>query len=511
MENTSCGATPMLLEIPARLESRVSSPQIQRRGAWQTIFSFPAVLAALLTVVTVFTVRGRFSDPDVWWHLRTGEIIWSTHSIPAVDLFSFTANGHSWIAQEWLSQLTIYGAYKLGGHSGLMLWLCIAASLVVIAGYVLCWLYSGNGKIAFLGALGIWFFATIGFSIRPQLIGHLLLISELLILYMGRSRDSRWFFALPPLFALWINCHSSFVFGLMVLAVVLFCSFLGFRAGLLVSTRWEKRKRITLAASCAVSLAALLVNPIGPKLIWYPIDVMFKQGSEFGIIAEWQPTPFDDVRAWALLGVAGLVLFLPLFRRVELRLEELLLIALGFGLAVQHERMLFLFGIFAAPVFCRLLADAWDRYEPGHEHVLPNAFLIALATVAVTLGFPSSRNLAKQVNKANPVKAVEFIEHSGLSGRMLNGYVYGGYLLWAAPGRKVFIDGRADVYDPAGVLADYTRFTSLNGDPKSILDKYRIDFLLLAQDEPITRVLLLIPGWKKIYSDEQSVVFTRHR
>ena len=507
----------MLLETPAGLESREASPQVRRRRAWRTIFSFPVVLAALLTVVTVFTVGGRFSDPDMWWHLKMGEIIWNTHSIPSVDVFSFTANGHPWFAQEWLSQLTIYGAYKLGGNSGLMLWLCIAASLVVIAGYALCWLYSGNGKIAFLGALGIWFFATIGFSIRPQLMGYLLLISELLILYVGRSRDSRWFFVLPPLFALWINCHSSFIFGLIVFAVVLFCSFLDFRAGLLISMRWEKRNRIALAASFAFSLAALFVNPIGPKLIWYPLDVTFKQ--RLNIITEWQPIPFDDVRAWALLGIAGLVLLLPLLRRVELRLEELLLAALGFVLAVQHERMLFLFGILAAPALCRLLADTWDRYEPGRDHILPNAFLIALATAAVTLGFPSSRSLTEQVNKANPVKAVEFIERSGLSGRMLNEYLYGGYLIWAAPERKVFIDGRAprlygrgeDVYDPAGVLADYTRFTSLNGDPKSILDKYRIDFLLLARDEPITRLLPLISGWRKIYSDEQSAVFARQR
>ena len=46
----------------------------------------------------------------------------------------------------------------------MMVWFCVLASLVVIAGYALCWLYSGSGKIAFLGALGIWFFATIGFS-----------------------------------------------------------------------------------------------------------------------------------------------------------------------------------------------------------------------------------------------------------------------------------------------------------------------------------------------------------
>jgi hypothetical protein len=170
--------------------------------------------------------------------------------------------------------------------------------------------------------------------------------------------------------------------------------------------------------------------------------------------------------------------------------------------------MLFVFGVLTAPILCRLLADTWDRYEPGRELIVPNAFLIALAAVAVTFGFPSPRNLAQQVSKSNPVKAVAFIKHSGISGRMLNEYLYGGYLIWAAPERRVFVDGRADVYEPAGVLRDYAAFMSLNADPKSILDKYRIRLCLLAHDNPISRVLTLI-GWKKVYSDKQSIVFAR--
>jgi hypothetical protein len=51
------------------------------------VFSFPVALAFLLLPLTVFTIRSRFNDPDMWWHLKMGEIIWTTHHVPTVDLF----------------------------------------------------------------------------------------------------------------------------------------------------------------------------------------------------------------------------------------------------------------------------------------------------------------------------------------------------------------------------------------------------------------------------------------
>jgi hypothetical protein len=206
-----------------------------RIGLVRRIFSFPTAIAGLLTVLACLTVRGRFDDPDLWWHLKMGETIWTTHAIPSTDLFSYTTNHHAYVAHEWISQLLIYGAYKLGGYSGLMLWLCFFSSAVLIAGYALCSLYSGNAKVAFLGAMAIWFFSTIGLSIRPQMIGYLLLIVELLLVHLGRSRDPRWFFALPVLFALWVNLHGSFFLGMVVAGVFLFSSWFEFEMGSLLS------------------------------------------------------------------------------------------------------------------------------------------------------------------------------------------------------------------------------------------------------------------------------------
>ncbi len=487
------------------------SPKLIHRSAWRAVFSFPVVLAILLVVLTLFTVRLRFSDPDLWWHLKTGEIIWKTHSIPRVDPFSFTAYGHPWVAQEWLSEVTIYAAWKVGGYSGLMFWFCILAAALILGAYILCSFYSGNVKVAFVGGLITWLFSTVGLAIRPHMIGYLLLICELLILHLGRTRDPRWFFALPPLFAVWINCHGSFFFGMAVFAVTIFCSSLDFKMGLLVGTRWERRRRIMLLISFGFSVVALLVNPIGPKLLVYPLDVMLNQPLNLQSVSEWQQPNFSNGRALAFLAVAALIFLVPLLRSLELRFQEFLLVLMGFGFAVRHERMFFVFGILAAPILCRLLATAWDQYRPDRDQPWPNAVMVAFSLPLLVLAFPNQRSLEQQVENANPVKAVEFIQRSGISGRMLNEYIYGGYLIWAAPEHRVFIDGRADLYEPAGVLAEYGKWKSFQADPRNLLDKYHITFCLLSHENSISRVLPLISGWKKIYSDQSSVVIARSR
>jgi hypothetical protein len=92
---------------------------------------------------------------------------------------------------------------------------------------------------------------------------------------------------------------------------------------------------------------------------------------------------------------------------------------------------------------------------------------------------------------------------------MLNSYEYGGYLIWAAQEHKVFVDGRSDVYDWTGVLGEFENWVTLQTDPKVLLDKYRVDFCLLSRDAPISRVVPLLPGWKLIYADKVSVIFSR--
>ncbi|MEO6965252.1 MAG: hypothetical protein ABI076_05060, partial [Acidobacteriaceae bacterium] len=438
------------------------------------------MLGSLLALLAVLTVRSRFNDSDLWWHLKTGQVIWDTHTVPTTDLFSYTTHHHAWIPHEWLSQVLIYGAYKLGGYSGLMLWFCIFATAIVLAGYLLCTLYSGSSKMGFVGALVIWFCSTVGFSIRPQVIGYLLFVVEMLLLHLGRTRDRRWFFGLPVIFALWVNCHGSFFFGFFVLGLFLFCSFLDFRVGSLSSSRWNPRSRWVLAWSMFLSGAALFLNPVGMRQIFYPVNTMLHQPINLSQVEEWKPLVFNDPRGLGFLAILGCIFFVLILRHSELFLDELLLLALGAYFAANHFRMLFLFGILAAPVLSRLLAPLWDVYHADQDRPLLNAGMIAVSLMVMVWAFPNRRNLVAQVDKGNPVKAVEFIKAHPLPGRMLNDYVYGGYLIWVAPEYPVFVDGRADVYEWAGVLDEFMRWALLKSDSYILLDKYNINFCLLS-------------------------------
>jgi hypothetical protein len=478
-------------------------------SVFRRIFSFPVMLAGLLAMLAVLTVRSRFDDPDMWWHLKTGEVIWTTHTIPVTDLFSYTTHHHASIPHEWLAETLIYGAYRFGGYSGLMLWLCFFAAAVLIAGYAFCSLYSGNAKVALVGALTIWLFGTIGFAIRPHMIGYLLLIAEMFLLHLGQTRDRRWFYGLPPLFAIWINCHGSFFLGLVLAGAILFSSWFSFHSGLLIATRWDTRTRRTLIMALLLSVAALFLNPLGAKMVLYPLNTMLDPAMGFNPVSEWQPLQFADGRSFAFLAVLGCIFLLVIVRQTALLWQELIVLALGTWLAASHQRMLFVFGILAAPILSRLLSTTWDEYSVERDRPLPNAVFLAASLLIAFLAFPARQNLATQVEAFSPVKAVEFIKTHQLTGPMLNEWTDGGYLIWALPEHPVFIDGRGDVFEWAGVVDEFGRWALVQTNPNTLLDKYGIKFCLLSRQSSMAVVLPLLPGWKVIYSDKLSIIIAR--
>jgi hypothetical protein len=354
-----------------------------------------------------------------------------------------------------------------------------------------------------------WYFATAGLAIRPQVLGYLLLVVELLLLQLGRTRDRRWFWGLPLLFAIWVNCHGSYSFGLLVLLVTAACGFCELRIGPIVSSAWTPATRRTLMAASVASVAALFCNPMGWRLLTYPINVLFHQHTGLANVDEWLPLSFSDPRAPGLLLILGGAGCAAAARTVEIRLEELILVSIAGVLAAQHQRMLFVFGIMAAPVVCRMLSGCWERYELKRDLPAANAVCIAIAIVVIAVSFPSQSELQSQVSKTSPVAAAEFVRKAHLRGPMLNDYWFGGYLIWALPEHKVFVDGRSDVFEWTGVLKSFSRWALLEEDPQILLDRYHIQFCVLDSGSPISRVVPYLPGWRKAYGDARASVFVR--
>ena len=65
---------------------------------------FVALFATL--VFTPLSVR-LLGDAGIGWHIRTGQEILATHSIPRVDPFSSTMAGKPWVAWEWLYDVLV--------------------------------------------------------------------------------------------------------------------------------------------------------------------------------------------------------------------------------------------------------------------------------------------------------------------------------------------------------------------------------------------------------------------
>src|SRR5947207_2581161 len=101
-----------MLELQAAVSHAECPPQKRRIHKWTgRLLGLPALLAAGLAVVSVSTISNRFADPDLWWHLKVGQIVVTTHSIPAFDTFSYTTGNHAWTAHEWLAQAAMYAVY----------------------------------------------------------------------------------------------------------------------------------------------------------------------------------------------------------------------------------------------------------------------------------------------------------------------------------------------------------------------------------------------------------------
>ena len=177
-------------------------------------FTIRQVFFGLLFIsLFLFTLR-PIADPDFWWHLRTGELIAQSHTIPHSDPFSFTNSGKPWVAHEWLSELMIYGLYHLGSF-GLLIF---SFSTIITIAFYLSYLRSPNssrpyiaGFVLLLGALA----SAPTWGVRPQMVS--LLFTSLFLYLLDRYQQERklkFLIPIPVLTVFWVNLHAGYLLGL---------------------------------------------------------------------------------------------------------------------------------------------------------------------------------------------------------------------------------------------------------------------------------------------------------
>ena len=440
------------------------------------------------------------TDNSTLVHLRTGiELVQHWH-LPHHDPYSYTAAGHVWVVQSWLASLT-YGLANAVGHHALVLeqvalMAAVGAVTALVARSTTAW------RSGLAAALAISASAP-GWSPRPLMFG--LLCLGLTILVVERRASPWW---LIPVAWLWANTHGSFPLGLAWLAA---------RAvGETIDRRGWPRVTLPRLAGFVAGLAAALVNPVGPKLLTFPLVALTKRTTFQGIV-EWRSPNFQDPNTF--IALVFIALSLVVLLRASLPWAQLLPVC-GFLVAgLVAERNLGPFGLVLAPALAVALSQPapWETELAETLHRFGRSLGWRAGALGAT-GLIASGMVLFGIRGPTlglrdfPVAAVDHLAATGRLGpahRIAAVDVVGCYLVWrAGPATKVFIDDRYDMY-PHSVANDAAVLAGGRADAATVLAKWNVDTVVWAANQILPGELLQLGGWRLDWRDTSWTVLVR--
>lgn len=476
------------------------------------------LFAAGLFLTVFFACLLPISDSDLWWHLKSGELIVTSHALPTTDALSFappTANMTAALRDSWLSQVLLYETYDFAGMTGVVfLRLALVIFMLRIAFRRMKKAAIGRGVQVAAASLAVLCVAPVLAMDNP--LGASYLCAATLAWLMDRTRRGhgpQW--QALPLMALWGNLSSSVVVGdLMVVA---------FAVGVVLMGSHAERKLARLAMWAMLCIVASMLNPNGPSglLLYFNQAHGPFAASQLQMQGSWHAVMAGHglvVILWA--SMAATALGMALTKRPYMP-DVLVALTLG-ALALLTVRDMPFYAFAMAPVGAYYFSKGvLDRIKlaaspdalpiKGVVVVLFFCAYIGSWAVAIAHGSP----LQSSVSPYYPAQIITFMERTKLEGRALVHRDWGGYFSWRLhPDSEVLVDSRD--LNPKAVEA-YKRMVAAAG-PESLalLDLYGVDYVCLpvmneeGQLQPLVKLLHDDPRWSAAFVDESGVLVVRN-
>jgi tetratricopeptide (TPR) repeat protein len=500
-------------------------------------------VAAAFCLIFVMCQRA-ISDPDIWLHLKTGELILKNKAVPVRDIFSCTVAGKPWVDHEWLFQVITYLVYSRWGADGLI----SLESYVILLTFLVLLLIAGksirsNTVIAvFLSMVA--YVCLPRFNIRPDVFSMFFFALTLYILYYYAAKKIIWLLVFIQ--ALWVNFHGYFFLGPLTLFFFMLAEFLGNKRKPLPGqlsqkfsldeSSYTRMKRVFIAM-----ILACLVNPRGLTGALYPLEVIkgISQGRAwifFKNIQELQAT----FSVTGLGSIYFLLLFLCFavivinFRR--LKLQEIFLAAFFFLFAFTARNVAFSI-IVGFTIIVSYFDETIRKVFINIRPIIPTKqvvfFLLKYSVALIFIiwvvlridkltsagfyDFETNKfvSLISGINQKHyPAGAADFLLENNIEASIFNDFNSGSYLIGKGyPEIKVFIDGRTELYGP-----DFFEFyqSIMKGGAREFeeaTERYKISLVVLSLDSnPLPGIINYLYNssrWKMVFFDDTGLVFLK--
>jgi hypothetical protein len=517
---------------------------------------FGALLGSL--AFTTLSVR-LLGDAGVGWHIRTGQMILATHTIPRVDPFSATMGGRAWFAWEWLYDALVGWLDAAAGLNGVVLFTALMIAAVFVWTFRLLLRRGTNILAALLLVLLAASAAMIHFLARPHVVSWLFTVAWFWILDSSErscwASDSKSFatsdtnprrvltlWLLPPLMLVWVNVHGGFPVGFALLAIY-WCSAAwqwlkpsGDRFDdILRKIRAGQLVRI-LTLTGILSGLATLVNPYGSQLhvhIYRYLTNRFLMDH----INEFQSPNFHYVAQKCFAGLLLLTLVALAVKKREagpVRASQALIILFAVYSGLYASRNIPVSSLLLILVIGPWLSEAIERFEDRRKggrgfaspqflqrmeriefslrgHLWPIVMVVFTCWVAAHGGKLGAKPLmdAHFDAKRFPVAAVDYLTKEDVKGPLVSPDDWGGYLIYRLyPRVRMVIDDRHDFYGEE-FLKSYLKMMQAQPGWQDFLQQSRAHCVVVPKDSALANLLEETAGWKAIYSDEVATVFVR--
>jgi hypothetical protein len=482
------------MDAPLTTVSRARPQVAARRGSqppWSLLASVLPAAASLMTAMRAI---------DLAYHVKAGALALQTGHLLRSDPFTFTHSGRPWLNQQWGAQVVFAIAHRILG------WMGVALAYAAAVGAGFSFLYSSCRRAgalprtaAVLTLSGL-IVATGPPAPRPQALAVPLFTGTWLLL----ARRDTWTWLIPILALIWANVHGSFVLAPLLVLFAL--------GDDLIERKPAGRTLLLLLAT----VAATFVTPFGPGVWSYAVEISTNETIR-NWVAEWRapnPLSLSGGPFW-LSGVA--VLATAVWKRREVRLTDIARLIVFFALAVPAIRGILWWALAAPPVVSGWFrapeqhAAGWEPRRLDPLKVTAGACIVALLPIALLLraGIDPVTGTSQRLAADAPEVLVDATRAALPEGSRL--FVYQPFASWfeySLPADPVMVDSRIELFSDA-VWHDYDRAIAAADGWERILDRHRIDGVILPPRAVLEDEMSKAHGWKRLVDGPAGSAFVR--